>query len=236
MKDKSPDPEYLAELESVNFTSDRFSWRLSDCAIKAGEWLCFSPDADEVYPDASVTLTRIIAGMETDFTGKLTLFGQPVNTLNYDSRLELRRRIGYIHNSGALLANRTILENIRYPLDLKIGSKMDIAQVNQDILQLMIILGISPYGDYRPHHIDEIIRWRACLCRALVIKPRILLFEGIGDWSYSHGNGLVWHYLKEQIKKQDMAVCFCLPKKNPYFENWLTELGGRVISYYNVHG
>jgi len=236
---KMPESETMvnvAEMKNITFTSDRFSWHLADCEINSGEWLCFSPQADDIYPDASVNLARIIAAVETDYSGELKLLGQTVAELGYDSRLELRRKIGYIHSSGALLANRSILENIRYPLDLKAGKKLDIGKTNQEILQLMIILGISPYSDYRPHHIDEIIRWRACLCRALVINPQLLLFEGIGDWSYSHGNGLVWHYLKDQHRKQPRTVCFCLPKKNPYFENWLIELGGRVIPYYNING
>lgn len=217
----------VAVLQGFSFKSDRFCWLVDDCTIAAGQWICFSPDADEIYPDASSALARMLSTLESGFGGFLQLFGHSAAELDYDKRLQIRQQIGYIQNSGALLANRSLLENIRYPLDFRSNHQ----QTDLDVLNLMIIMGISPYRDYKIHDIDEIIRWRACVCRALITSPDWLLFEGIGDWSYSHGSGLVWHYLKDQVRKQGRAITFCLPKKNPYFEKWLVEAGGQVINY-----
>lgn len=223
--------EPLIDLEGISFKDDKFSWILDDCTVKPGEWVCFSPEADDVYPDASLTLARTISSLEFNLSGKLKIFGQNISNLSYDQRLVLRRKIGYIQCSGAILANRTLLENIRYPLDFYRNAKKNNKDTNQEILQLMVIMGISPYADYLVHNVDEIVRWRTCLCRALITQPDLLIFEGIGDWTYSQGKRFVWHYLKNTVKKKNQAVAFSLPKKNPLFEKWVECMGGKIVKY-----
>src|SRR5665213_1239806 len=56
------------------------------------------------------TLLRIIAGLERQDNGAVSIFGESVD------RAQENKHIGYVPQSLALLAWRTVLDNVRLPL------------------------------------------------------------------------------------------------------------------------
>ena len=62
------------------------------------------------------TLIRTVIGLETPDAGKIHIDGKDVHSLEPHQLARLRRRIGYLFQSGALLNWMTVAENVELPL------------------------------------------------------------------------------------------------------------------------
>src|SRR4029077_15390128 len=62
------------------------------------------------------TLLRHIIGVMKPTSGSVKIFGEEITTMNDRQIEEIRRRVGMLFQSGALLASLTVGENVALPL------------------------------------------------------------------------------------------------------------------------
>ena len=58
---------------------------------------------------------KLIVGMLTQDSGSVKVFGKEVKDLNTDQLKDLRIRIGFLFQSGALFDSMTVRENLSFP-------------------------------------------------------------------------------------------------------------------------
>lgn len=63
----------------------------------------------------SVLIKCIVALLSAD-SGSINVFGQDLNSLNNNELGELRQKIGFLFQSGALYDSMTVKENLEFPL------------------------------------------------------------------------------------------------------------------------
>ncbi len=95
-------------------------------------------------------------------------------------------------------------------------------------------LKLQKIADRKPHEVDGYTRWRACMARAMILKPSWLVLEGIGDWEIDRGRGYAWRFLTGYHERNNAATVICLSRQNPEFEAWFKEQGGELIYYERV--
>ncbi|MBF0099607.1 MAG: hypothetical protein HQK77_01730 [Desulfobacterales bacterium] len=212
--------------QGVEFYVDNTVWTVPEVLIQPSEWVCFVPESGETSKDSFIELAKIFATLSAPKSGRIVLFEKDIYKISYDSLIEIRKKIGFVQSYGGLLSNRSLYENIRFPLLVHTERSYD--EINIKIDYFMDILGLSPYKEHKPHQIDGRRRWQTCVARALIFDPEWLVFEDIGDWSYKAGKGIVWSYLKDQIGSP-MALIVCLSQSNLLFEKWFSDLGGKII-------
>ncbi|MGZ3836664.1 MAG: ABC transporter ATP-binding protein [Mucilaginibacter sp.] len=123
----------------------------------------------------SVTI-QCIVGMLTQDSGELTVFGEDVAGMNERQLKELRVRIGFLFQGGALYDSMTVRENLEFPLTriLKLKDQNEIDQRVEEVLDGVSLLDAI---DKMPSDLSGGMRKRVGLARTLIVKPEIMLYD-----------------------------------------------------------
>ncbi len=123
----------------------------------------------------SVTI-KCIVGLLAQDKGQIKVFNEEVSTLSEDQLKELRIRIGFLFQSGALYDSMTVRENLEFPLRrvLKLRDKSDIDKRVEEILEGV---GLPDAIDKMPSELSGGMRKRIGLARTMILKPEIMLYD-----------------------------------------------------------
>ncbi|TCR60799.1 ABC transporter ATP-binding protein [Bosea sp. BK604] len=112
------------------------------------------------------TLMRIIAGLELDYGGRVTIGGRAHSGPSRD--------IGIVFQDANLLPWRTILDNVMLPAEVL---KLD-RQASLDRAKWLIsLVGLGGFEARYPSELSGGMRQRAAIARALVHDPSVLLMD-----------------------------------------------------------
>jgi osmoprotectant transport system ATP-binding protein len=119
------------------------------------------------------TLLRLANRLIEADSGSITVEGQDV--CNVDA-IGLRRRIGYVFQSGGLFPHISVAGNIGITPKLLGWPVAEIAARVDELLDL-VRLDRAQYRDRLPHELSGGQRQRVGVARALAAKPRIVLMD-----------------------------------------------------------
>jgi osmoprotectant transport system ATP-binding protein len=119
------------------------------------------------------TLMRLANRLITPDTGSVTIAGEDVAAVD---PIELRRRIGYVVQTGGLFPHMSIADNIGITPKLLGTSAEEIAARVDELLDL-VRLDRKRYRDRFPHELSGGQRQRIGVARALAARPRIVLMD-----------------------------------------------------------
>ncbi len=120
------------------------------------------------------TLVRCINLLERPTAGAVVIDGQELTALGKKELLKLRRNIGMIFQSFNLLEQRTVLDNIAFPLEIS-GVKK--AQALEKARELLKLVGLEQKGGAYPAQLSGGQKQRVAIARALSTNPRYLLCD-----------------------------------------------------------
>lgn len=120
-------------------------------------------------------LLQILAGLLTPTQGRYLINENDVGNSNFEEFLPLRLKIGYGFDYGGLLSNKSIGENISFPLVYhKFLSPEAAKRKTQTWLERF---QVSHLYDLRPAEVTGGVRKLACLLRALILEPDLVLLD-----------------------------------------------------------
>lgn len=124
----------------------------------------------------SVLLKHIIGLMQPDL-GDVYVDGRSVGTASYRELTELRRRMGYVFQDGALLDSLTIRENLRLALDDDAYLR-DPARGDRTIEETLALVNLDTRVlDKLPSELSGGMRKRVGVARAIINRPEIVLYD-----------------------------------------------------------
>ncbi len=123
----------------------------------------------------SVTIQCIVGLLKPD-SGSLKVFGDEVADMSEKELKQLRIKIGFLFQSGALYDSMTIRENLEFPLTriLKIKEQ---AEIDKRVEAALDSVGLLDSIDKLPSDLSGGMRKRAGLARTIVVNPEIILYD-----------------------------------------------------------
>src|SRR5262249_39670683 len=124
----------------------------------------------------SVLLKHIIGLIKPD-SGDVIVDGLHVATLKRDDLAELRSKIGYVFQNGALFDSMDVRENIR--LGITDESKYrDETYCEERVRECLRLVNLQPeVGQKFPAELSGGMRKRVGIARAIAGKPKYLLYD-----------------------------------------------------------
>ncbi len=121
------------------------------------------------------TLLKMIGGQLKPSQGSITVDGLNVGKLKRGQLYELRKRMGMLFQSGALLTDLSVFENVAYPL--REHTDMPEALISHLVLMRLHAVGLRGARDLSPSELSGGMARRAALARALVFDPMMIMYD-----------------------------------------------------------
>ena len=120
------------------------------------------------------TLVRCLNRLEEPTEGKIYIDGTEITKLGKKELSEMRKKMSMIFQNFNLFAQKTVHQNIAYPLELA-GMKKD--DVNKRVRELLSFVGLLDKEDSYPSEISGGQKQRVAIARALATNPKIILSD-----------------------------------------------------------
>ena len=120
------------------------------------------------------TLLRCIAMLETPSSGSIEIDGRDIFSLKGKELLDLKKSLGVVFQGYNLLMQRSIRQNIAFPLEL---IKMPKDQIAKRVDELLRLVGLSDKAEEYPSQLSGGQRQRVAIARALASNPKVLLCD-----------------------------------------------------------
>jgi phospholipid/cholesterol/gamma-HCH transport system ATP-binding protein len=122
----------------------------------------------------SVLLKHIVALLYPD-KGDIRVFGNSVTKMNEDELFSMRENFGVLFQDGALFGSMNIYDNIAFPL--RKHTKFPEDKIRRIVMQRMKEVGLEGATHKMPNEVSGGMKKRAGFARALVLNPKIVLFD-----------------------------------------------------------
>ncbi|MEO6148668.1 MAG: ATP-binding cassette domain-containing protein [Mucilaginibacter sp.] len=123
----------------------------------------------------SVTIQCIVGLLKPD-AGELTVFGEDVASMSDDELKQLRIKIGFLFQGGALYDSMTVRENLEFPLTRVLRLK-DQSEIDKRVKEVLDGVGLLDAIDKMPSDLSGGMRKRIGLARTLIVNPEIMLYD-----------------------------------------------------------
>lgn len=120
------------------------------------------------------TLIRCINMLEPPTSGEVLINGQDMTKLSKKELREKRKHIGMIFQHFNLLSNRTVFQNVAFPLELANVPK---AEQEKKISAILDLVGLTEYRNKYPAQLSGGQKQRVGIARAIVSDPEVLLSD-----------------------------------------------------------
>ena len=120
------------------------------------------------------TLVRCINLLEKPTSGNVIIDGEDLTKVKRARLLEIRRNIGMIFQQFNLLDQRTVEDNVRFPLEI---AKVKREEQDERIASLLKIVKLEDKAKAYPSQLSGGQKQRVAIARALATNPKYLLCD-----------------------------------------------------------
>ena len=120
-------------------------------------------------------ILRSIIGLERPDRGRIIFEGQDVTKMTEVELYEVRKKIGYVFQNGALFDSLTVEENLSYPLEEH--TTLSPRQIHERVNRMLELIDMRGSNDLLPAELSGGMQKRAGLARAIILEPSIILFD-----------------------------------------------------------
>ncbi|MGI9335943.1 MAG: ABC transporter ATP-binding protein [Gammaproteobacteria bacterium] len=121
------------------------------------------------------TLLRLIGGALKPHAGTVSVDGLEVAKLSRAQLFELRKRIGMLFQSGALLTDASVFDNVAFPL--REHTELPEVLLRNLVLMKLEAVGLRTARDLYPRELSGGMARRVALARAVALDPMMVLYD-----------------------------------------------------------
>ena len=121
------------------------------------------------------TLLRLIGGQLRPDRGTIEVDGQNVHKLSRSELYALRKRMGMLFQSGALLTDISVFDNVAFPL--REHTKLSESMIRDLVLMKLQAVGLRSARDLMPSELSGGMARRVALARAVTLDPMMVMYD-----------------------------------------------------------
>ena len=123
----------------------------------------------------SVLIKCIVRLLKSD-SGEINVLGKDILKVNDKEMSELRKKIGFLFQSGALYDSMTVKQNIEFPLK-RVRKNLSKKEIDEKIAEVLENIGLADTINKMPSQLSGGQRKRISLARTIVVDPLIMLYD-----------------------------------------------------------
>ncbi|MDH5392716.1 MAG: ATP-binding cassette domain-containing protein [Gammaproteobacteria bacterium] len=121
------------------------------------------------------TLLKLIGGQLRPDQGSIEMDGNNVHQLTRKDLYQLRKRMGMLFQSGALLTDINVFDNIAYPI--REHTKLDESLIRSLVLMKLNAVGLRGARDLMPSELSGGMARRVAMARAIALDPVMVMYD-----------------------------------------------------------
>jgi len=121
-------------------------------------------------------LIKLIVGLLPTDSGEINVFGQNVLNIDKKTLADIRKKIGFLFQSGALYDSMTVQQNLEFPLR-RIKKELNEKEINEKVLEVLENVGLADALLKMPSQLSGGMRKRISLARTIIVDPQIMLYD-----------------------------------------------------------
>lgn len=115
------------------------------------------------------TLLKLLIGIEKVSSGSIIKNGTDITNIDIS-----KRGMGIVFQNYALFPNMTVLNNVMYPLNIKLKDK---EKAKEESLKVLKLVNMEEHMNKYPHELSGGQQQRVAIARTISLKPDIILFD-----------------------------------------------------------
>ncbi len=127
-----------------------------------------------VSGSGKTTLLRLMAGLVKPDSGQILIDGIDIVPLRERELNQMRRKMGFVFQYGALFDSLTIAENVGFGL---IQQRRPREEIEEKVRERLRDVGLADIEERLPSELSGGMRKRVAMARALATDPQIVLYD-----------------------------------------------------------
>jgi phospholipid/cholesterol/gamma-HCH transport system ATP-binding protein len=169
---QSSTPSALIQVKDVHFSrSGKKIFDGLNLNIRSGEITAVMGPSGT----GKTTLLQLIGGQLKPDSGEILIEGQDVHRLSQKALYELRKRMGMLFQSGALLTDLTVFENVAFPY--REHTRLPELMIRDLVLMKLESVGLRAARDLMPSELSGGMARRVALARAMALDPMMIMYD-----------------------------------------------------------
>jgi phospholipid/cholesterol/gamma-HCH transport system ATP-binding protein len=120
-------------------------------------------------------ILRSLIGLEKPDSGQVMIDGVDITNMNERQLLEIRKKVAYAFQNGALFDSMTVFENLAYPL--REHFQYNEKEIKHRVLASLDEFGLKGNENNYPGNLSGGMQKRLGLVRAMMMNPEIILYD-----------------------------------------------------------
>ncbi|HHM04849.1 MAG TPA: ABC transporter ATP-binding protein [Gammaproteobacteria bacterium] len=178
------------------------------------------------------TLLKLIGGQLRPDAGTVKVDGREVHRLPRRELYALRKRMGMLFQSGALLTDINVFDNVAFPL--REHTRLPAAMIRDLVLMKLHAVGLRGARDLSPSELSGGMARRVALARAIALDPMMIMYDepftGLDPISKAAIVTLIDH-LNEAMALTSVVVSHDVQETAAISDYIYIIAGGKVISH-----
>lgn len=155
----------------------------------------------------SVLIKCIVRLLNAD-SGSIKVLDKEVTELKNNEMNEVRQKIGFLFQSGALYDSMTVRENLEFPLK-RMFKNLSKQEVDSKVKEALENVGLPDSIDKMPSELSGGMKKRISLARTIIVDPEIMLYDepttGLDPVS-SHEISLLINEVQQKYKTSSIII------------------------------
>jgi phospholipid/cholesterol/gamma-HCH transport system ATP-binding protein len=168
----TPESDVLVDIRDIHFTyADRPILKGVTLSIRRGQVVAIMGGSGS----GKTTLLNLMGGRIKPNRGTLTIDGESVPDLKTRDLFTLRKRMGMLFQTGALLTDLSVFENVAFPI--REHTRLPESILRKVVLMKLETVGLRGARSLMPSELSGGMARRAALARAIALEPMMIMYD-----------------------------------------------------------